>query len=65
VFVEIDRCAADAIMTVTGSRVGRRSLKIVNNGKIAATFVNLETGRLPHLLPARCPGQGLALHPGT
>ncbi|MDD2465884.1 MAG: FmdE family protein [Desulfobulbus sp.] len=44
VFVEIDRCAADAIMTVTGSRVGRRSLKIVDYGKIAATFVNLETG---------------------
>ena len=44
VFVEIDRCAADAIMTVTGSRVGRRSLKIVDNGKMAATFLNLETG---------------------
>jgi len=44
VFVEIDRCAADAIMTVTGSRVGRRSLKVVDYGKMAATFVNLETG---------------------
>ncbi len=44
VFVEIDRCAADAIMIVTGSRVGRRSLKIVDNGKMAATFFNLESG---------------------
>lgn len=44
VFVEIDRCAADAIMTVTGARVGRRSLKVVDNGKMAATFLNLETG---------------------
>ncbi len=44
VFVEIDRCAADAIMTVTGSRVGRRSLKVIDYGKMAATFVNLETG---------------------
>ncbi|MGD9948489.1 MAG: FmdE family protein [Desulfobulbus sp.] len=44
VFVEINRCATDAIMTVTGSRVGRRSLKIVDNGKLAATFINLETG---------------------
>ena len=44
VFVEIDRCAADAIMTVTGSRVGRCSHKIVDNGKMAATFLNLETG---------------------
>ncbi|MBM9615535.1 formylmethanofuran dehydrogenase [Desulfobulbus rhabdoformis] len=44
VFVEIGRCAADAIMTVTGSRVGRRSMKIIDYGKLAATFVNLETG---------------------
>ncbi len=43
VFVEVSRCATDAIMTVTGSRVGRRSLKIIDNGKIAATFLNLET----------------------
>ena len=45
VIVEIDRCPADAIMTVTGCRVGKRSLKIVDNGKVAATFVNIETGR--------------------
>jgi len=45
VFVEIDRCATDAIMTVTGCRVGRRSMKIIDNGKMAATFYNLETGR--------------------
>ncbi len=45
VFVEIDRCAADAIMIVTGCRVGRRSMKIVDNGKMAATFVHLETGK--------------------
>ena len=44
VFVEIDRCAADAIMTVTGSRLGRRSLKVVDYGKMAATFINLDTG---------------------
>ncbi|MFV0439576.1 MAG: FmdE family protein [Desulfopila sp.] len=45
VFVEIDRCATDAIMTVTGCRVGRRSMKIIDNGKIAATFYHLETGK--------------------
>ena len=44
VFVEINRCAADAIMTVTGSRVGRRSMQLVDYGKLAATFINLETG---------------------
>lgn len=45
VFVEIDRCAADAIMAVTGCRVGKRSLKLVDNGIMAATFLNLESGR--------------------
>jgi hypothetical protein len=36
--------AGEAIMTVTGSRAGRRRLRIVDNGKMAATFRNLETG---------------------
>ena len=45
VYVEMDRCAADAISVVTGARLGRRSLKFVDNGIMAATFVNLETGR--------------------
>jgi len=44
VYVEIDRCAADAIGYVTGVRLGRRSLKFVDNGIMAATFVNLESG---------------------
>ena len=44
VYVEIDRCATDAICFVTGVRLGRRSLKFVDNGIMAATFVNLETG---------------------
>ena len=45
VYVEIDRCATDAIAFVTGTRLGRRSLKFVNNGIMAATFVNLENGK--------------------
>ncbi len=45
VFVEIDRCATDAIAHVTGVRLGRRSLKFIDNGIMAATFVNLETKR--------------------
>lgn len=45
VFVEVNRCAADAIMTVTGCRVGKRSFKAVDYGRPAATFMNLETGR--------------------
>ena len=45
VYVEIDRCATDAIAHVTGVKLGRRSLKFIDNGIMAATFVNLESGR--------------------
>ena len=44
VFVEIDRCAADAINTVTGCRLGKRTLKYYDYGKLAATFLNTKTG---------------------
>jgi formylmethanofuran dehydrogenase subunit E len=45
VYVEIDRCATDAIEQVTGCRLSKRTLKFRDWGKMAATFVNLETGR--------------------
>lgn len=45
VFVEIDRCAADAIAAVTGCRLGKRTLKHMDYGKMAATFVNIKTGK--------------------
>jgi len=44
-FVEIDRCATDAVSLVTGCRLGKRSLKLLDYGKLAATFVDLETDR--------------------
>lgn len=44
-FVEIDRCATDAVSLVTGCRLGKRSLKYLDYGKVAATFVDLETKR--------------------
>ena len=44
-FVEIDRCATDAIAVVTGCRLGKRALKFRDWGKVAATFVDVETGR--------------------
>lgn len=40
-FVEIDRCATDAIGVMTGCRVGKRALKLRDWGKMAATFVDL------------------------
>lgn len=44
-FVEIDRCATDAIGVVTGCRMGKRALKFRDFGKVAATFCDLATGR--------------------
>jgi formylmethanofuran dehydrogenase subunit E len=45
VFVEMDRCATDAVQSVTGCSLGRRTMKFLDYGKMAATFVNLGTGR--------------------
>ena len=44
-FVEIDRCATDAIAVVTGCRLGKRALKFRDWGKMAATFIDLPSGR--------------------
>jgi formylmethanofuran dehydrogenase subunit E len=44
-FVEIDRCATDAVGVVTGCRLGKRALKFRDWGKMAATFVDVESGR--------------------
>jgi formylmethanofuran dehydrogenase subunit E len=45
VWVEIDRCMTDAVSAVTGVRLGKRSLKYVDYGKVAATFLNTEQKR--------------------
>jgi formylmethanofuran dehydrogenase subunit E len=45
VYVEMDRCTADAVAHVTGVKLGRRSLKFMDYGIMAASFVNLETGK--------------------
>lgn len=45
VFVEIDRCATDALQSVTGCSLGHRTMKFMDYGKMAATFVNLKTGK--------------------
>jgi formylmethanofuran dehydrogenase subunit E len=44
-YVEIDRCATDAIAVVTGCRLGKRALKFVDFGKVAATFCDLRRRR--------------------
>jgi formylmethanofuran dehydrogenase subunit E len=44
-FVEIDRCATDAVAVVTGCRLGKRALKFRDFGKVAATFCDLQEDR--------------------
>jgi len=45
VLVEIDRCATDAIQSVTGCSLGKRSLRWLDFGVMAATFVNLASNQ--------------------
>lgn len=63
-FVEIDRCATDAVAVVTGCRLGKRALKFRDWGKVAATFVDVTTGRAIRVA-ARESSKALArqLHP--
>jgi formylmethanofuran dehydrogenase subunit E len=44
-YVEIDRCLTDAVALVANCRLGKRALKVRDWGKVAATFVDLKTGR--------------------
>jgi formylmethanofuran dehydrogenase subunit E len=50
VYVEMDRCATDAVQSVTGCSPGKRTLKLADYGKMAATFVNLKTGSAVRVL---------------
>ncbi len=63
-FVEIDRCATDAVAVVTGCRLGKRALKFRDWGKMAATFVDASTGA-GYRVVARESSKALArgLHP--
>jgi len=50
VYVEMDRCATDAIQAVTGCSLGKRTLKFLDYGKMAASFINLETQKASRVL---------------
>ena len=63
-FVEIDRCATDAIPIVTGCRLGKRALKFRDFGKVAATFCDLRDARAVRLAARESAKQRAAeLHP--
>ena len=50
-FVETDGCAADGISVATGCWLGRRTLHALDFGKIAATFVDSQTGQAVRIYP--------------
>jgi formylmethanofuran dehydrogenase subunit E len=63
-FVEIDRCATDAVSLVTGCRLGKRALKFRDWGKMAATFVDVSTGRAVRVVARESSkARAKALHP--
>jgi formylmethanofuran dehydrogenase subunit E len=51
VIIETDGCFADGIMAATGCTVGHRTLRVEDYGKIAATFVDVKTGRTVRIAP--------------
>src|SRR5436190_1592636 len=63
-FVEIDRCATDAVPIVTGCRMGKRALKFRDFGKVAATFCDLQADRAVRVVAKESSkGRAAELHP--
>jgi formylmethanofuran dehydrogenase subunit E len=50
-FVETDGCAADGISVATGCWLGRRTMRLMDFGKVAATFVDTKTDRAIRIHP--------------
>ena len=51
VFMESDGCGADGVSVATGCWVGRRTMRMMDFGKLAATFVDTKTGRALRIHP--------------
>jgi formylmethanofuran dehydrogenase subunit E len=49
--VETDGCAADGVAVATGCWVGKRTLRVEDLGKVAATFVDTVSGLAVRLAP--------------
>ena len=51
VFVETDGCFADGVWAASGCSVGHRTLRVVDHGKAAATFVDTASGEAVRVWP--------------
>jgi len=63
VYVEADRCIADAVGVITGCKLGRRRLKWKDYGKSAATFLHLGIDKAVRVAAGKkfFPGEGVDL----
>jgi len=52
VISETDGCFADGLEVASGATIGHRTLRVNDLGKIAATFVDVRTGRAVRFAPA-------------
>lgn len=50
-FVETDGCFADGVSVATGCYLGRRTMRLIDYGKVAATFVDTKTMRAVRIAP--------------
>ncbi|MEI8308229.1 MAG: FmdE family protein [Chloroflexales bacterium] len=50
-FVETDGCFTDGVSVATGCWMGRRTMRLMDYGKVAATFVDTQTGRAVRIWP--------------
>ena len=50
-FVETDGCFADGVSVATGCWLGRRTMRLIDYGKVAATFVDTQTERAVRIWP--------------
>lgn len=50
--VETDGCLIDGLAVATGCNIGRRSMVVYDFGKVAATFVDTQTGRAVRIVPS-------------
>ena len=50
--VETDGCAVDGVSAATGCAVGKRTLRVEDYGKVAATLVDRESGRAVRVAPS-------------
>jgi formylmethanofuran dehydrogenase subunit E len=53
VISETDGCAVDGLIAATGCRVGSRTLRILDFGKVAATFTDIYTETSIRIFPQR------------